>query len=258
MADVAPIVHAIEADPRRVLVRARECVRRHYDELEAGGHFTRPVEEAVLTRFLDCGDLHQGFARIYCDHCGHDYLLAFSCKARYFCPSCHQKRMLAYGEWVEEHVLAPVPHRQYVFARPKLLRPYLRQRRERLAKLCQIIADLLRQGFQAMAPEGRPGFILYVQTFGDLVTFNPHVHALVADGVFYPSGSFRVLPPIPEAALTEALRHRIRTPFALEKMTYDRNTGMVIYRCIWRRPRQSRSPAPTGPGSSTRSMKSIP
>ena len=26
-----------------------------------------------------------------------------------------------------------------------------------------------------------PGFILFVQTFGDLVNFNPHVHALVAD-----------------------------------------------------------------------------
>jgi len=109
-----------------------------------------------------------------------------------------------------------------------------------------------------MSSPGPNSFILYVQTFGDLVTSKPHVHALVADGVFYPSGSFRVLPPIPEAALTEALRHRILNPFALEKLTYGRNTGMVIYRCIWRRPRQSRSPAPTGPGSSTRSMKSIP
>ena len=148
-----------------------QCVRRHYDELEAGGHFTRPVEEQALTRFLDCGDLHQGFARLYCHDCGQDYLLAFSCKARYFCPSCHQKRMLAYGEWVEEHILAPVPHRQYVFALPKLLRPYIPQHRERLGTLCQIIAQLLFQGFRAMAPEGRPGFILYVQTFGDLVIF---------------------------------------------------------------------------------------
>jgi hypothetical protein len=30
-----------------------------------------------------------------------------------------------------------------------------------------------------------------VQTFGDLVTFNPHIHALVADGVFLPSGTLR-------------------------------------------------------------------
>jgi len=30
--------------------------------------------------------------------------------------------MLIYGEWVEEEVLGPVPHRQYVFTVPKLLR----------------------------------------------------------------------------------------------------------------------------------------
>jgi len=52
------------------------------------------VEERTIERFLQCGDPHHGFARIYCDACGHDYLLAFSCKTRYFCPSCHQKRVL--------------------------------------------------------------------------------------------------------------------------------------------------------------------
>ena len=105
-------------------------------------------------------------------------------------------------------------------------------------------------------------------------------HALVADGVFLPSGTFRVLPPLPEDTLCEALRHivlnflrdegalatdlahrmrqwrhsgfsvhnrirskaadaeghqrlaryMIRCPFALNKMSYDRNSGMVIYR----------------------------
>ena len=30
--------------------------------------------------------------------------------------------MLAYGEWIEEQIPAPVPHRQYVFALPKLVR----------------------------------------------------------------------------------------------------------------------------------------
>jgi len=57
-----------------------------------------------------------------------------------------------------------------------------------------------------MAPEGRPGFILYVQTFGDLVTFNPHIHALVADGVFYPAREFPPPAADLEAALVEALR----------------------------------------------------
>lgn len=39
-----------------------------------------------------------------------DFRLAWSCKTRHFCPSCHQKRMLAYGEWLENNVLAPAPH----------------------------------------------------------------------------------------------------------------------------------------------------
>jgi hypothetical protein len=38
---------------------------------------------------------------------------------RYFCPSCHQKRVLLYGEWIAENVFAPVPHRQYVFTLPR-------------------------------------------------------------------------------------------------------------------------------------------
>ena len=119
------------------------------------------------------------------------------------------------------------------------------------------------QGYQALDPRGKPGFMLYVQTFGDLVTFNPHIHALAADGVFYPSGSFRVLDYLckeagfdPELATRmrqwqhagfsvhnqirarandaegrkQLARYMIRNPFALEKMTYDKHTGMVIYR----------------------------
>ena len=47
-----------------------------------------------------------------------------------------------------------------------------------------------------MAANGQPACILYVQTFGDLVTFNPTIHALVADGVFLPSSTFRLLTPL--------------------------------------------------------------
>jgi hypothetical protein len=44
------------------------------------------------------------------------YLLAFSCKGRYFCPSCRQERVLQFSVWVAEEVLAP---RQYVLAETK-------------------------------------------------------------------------------------------------------------------------------------------
>ena len=86
------------------------CAQRHGKELREAGRFQRAVEERTLEHFIACGDPHHGFARIYCDACGHDYLLAFSCKTRYFCPSCHQKHVLLYGDLVNFnphlHVLA--------------------------------------------------------------------------------------------------------------------------------------------------------
>jgi ribosomal protein S27E len=53
------------------------------------------VETPALTifRYLDCGCLQNGFARVKCNDCGHEYLVAFSCKRRHFCPSCHHSNL---------------------------------------------------------------------------------------------------------------------------------------------------------------------
>jgi hypothetical protein len=186
-----------------------QCAKRHLGELRTSGRIRRAVERNVLERFLDCGDPHQGFARIRCPGCGHDLLLAFSCKTRYFCPSCHQKRVLAYCDWVEGSVLRQVPHRQYVFTVPKLIRPFFAYRRSLLGELCRLIARSITEAYRTAHPRACPGFILFVQTFGDLVNFNPHVHAFVADGVFEATGRFVALPPVPEALLAERLRRAV-------------------------------------------------
>jgi len=48
--------------------------------------------------------------------------VAYSCRVRCFCPSCHEKRALEKADWVSEHICAEVPHRQFVFTIPKRLR----------------------------------------------------------------------------------------------------------------------------------------
>jgi hypothetical protein len=53
----------------------------------------RKVVDDVVARFLAGGVLEAGFARVRCGTCKAEYLLAFSCKACYFCPSCHAKRL---------------------------------------------------------------------------------------------------------------------------------------------------------------------
>jgi len=50
---------------------------------------------------------------------------------------------------------------------------------------------------------------LFVQTFGDLLTFNPHIHVLAADGVFRAGGAFVVLPAIPVKLLERGFRSEV-------------------------------------------------
>jgi transposase-like protein len=129
----------------------------------------------VVEKFLTGGDLTKSFARVRCDTCRHEYLLTFSCKGRYFCPACHQKRVLQFGNWVAEDVLAPVPHRQYVFTLPKMLRIYFRKDRRLLGKLSRCAAEALKTLFRAVRkdPTAVPGIIMVIEASGDLVNFPP-------------------------------------------------------------------------------------
>ena len=108
----------------------------------------RDVVREVVYKYLGCGDLRKGFARIKCKSCHHEVLLAFSCKGRYFCPSCHQKRVLMFGEWIIEEILYALPHRQYIFTVPKMLRPHFRFDRKLLGKLSQCAYQSLKEFFQ--------------------------------------------------------------------------------------------------------------
>jgi ribosomal protein S27E len=109
-----------------------ETFVRIYDEHFSRQYgFWRPYVEQVIYRYLDCDDhLHNGFARVKCKDCGHEYLLAFSCKRRHFCPPCHQKRVVEFGEWLCMDALKKIPPRHFVFSIPKILRRYFSLRSE--------------------------------------------------------------------------------------------------------------------------------
>jgi len=125
----------------------------------------------VIYRYLDCGILYNGFARVKCKDCGHEYLLAFSCKRRHFCPSCHQKRVVEFGEWLCEEILKAVPHRHFTFSLPKILRRYFLYDRKLLSELSRCAWDSLEVFLLSFPPkqETAPGAVIAIQTFGDFL-----------------------------------------------------------------------------------------
>jgi len=78
-----------------------------------------------------------------------------------------------------------------------------------LGELCRIAARLLVEAYAEALPGARPGLILFVQTFGDLANFNPHVRVRAADGAFLPHGRFMPLPAVPEGLLAEGFRRAV-------------------------------------------------
>jgi hypothetical protein len=170
----------------------------------------RPNTVATVQSFLRCGDLAAGFTRLQCPDCGHERLLAFTCKGRHLCPACHQRRTRTIGAWIADSVCHEVPHRQFVFTIPKVLRGIFRKRRHLLTHLFHTATSTLQDAFRTRLglPRGRIGAIAGVHTFGDYLIYHPHLHVLAADGIFTPDGRFHCMPAEDLAPAIELFRHR--------------------------------------------------
>ena len=75
--------------PERTLLY--QTVAEHYEtwlDLASAGqydglgdnHTPKPYVRKAFAKYLECGSFAHGFARARCGGCGHDFLVAFSCK----------------------------------------------------------------------------------------------------------------------------------------------------------------------------------
>jgi len=167
-----------------------------------------------------------GFLRLRCGDCGHDKLVAFSCKRRGFCPSCGARRMAQTAAHLVDHVIPRVPVRQWVracqvrlpiplrlllAAQPKLVTPMLQVAHRAFTRF---LLDQAR--LKAEQPDS--GAVTLIQPSlwmkGSAANLNIHLHCLVLDGVFRcdtegEPGFLEVPAPTDEAL--QAVLHKIIT-----------------------------------------------
>ncbi len=138
--------------------------------------------------FLECGILAHGFLRLRCEDCGHDKLLAFSCKRRGFCPSCGARRMSQTAAHLVEHVIPQVPVRQWVLSLPIPLRLLLAAQPELVTPVLQVVQRVVTRHLLdhagLKAGVGHGGAVTLIQRFGSAANLNIHLHCLVLDGVY--------------------------------------------------------------------------
>jgi hypothetical protein len=174
------------------------CVQEHLEtwlaQCREGHDDDEPVPEYVereFRRYLECGLLAYGLARARCGQCGHDFLIAFSCKGHGVCPSCNTRRMVATAAHLTDHVLPPLPVRQWVLAVPKRLRYFLQRDAGLQGAALRLFLRVVEQCLRAHSPDSGPaarlGAVAFIHRFGS--TLNPHLHfhCVVIDGVFEPA-----------------------------------------------------------------------
>jgi hypothetical protein len=202
----------------------------------------RPVPghvEEELRGYLECGLLCFGFARALCAGCGQGFVVAFSCKGRGVCPSCNGRHMAQTAAHLADHVIPPVPVRQWVISVPKRLRCFLADRPAAVRALTKIfLAEIERLlcaaagvTIAACAPaHPRLGAVSFLHRFGSALNHHVHLHVCATDGVFVPaadgagcdaSPAFLPARPINQAdlaAFTERVRRRVIRWFRLTRL----------------------------------------
>jgi len=169
---------------RLVLQHAASLIA--HTEASTGAELPRFIKDE-FDAFLECGILAHGFLRLRCGECGHDKLLAFSCKRRGFCPSCGARRMSQTAAHLVDHVIPHVPVRQWVLSLPIPLRVLLAAQPELVTPVLQVVQRVVRRHLldaaELKVDEGHGGAVTLIQRFGSAANLNMNLNqrGLLAD-----------------------------------------------------------------------------
>jgi hypothetical protein len=158
------------------------------------GYYRQCVEHTVC-HFLKCGDPQYGFAYLQCPSCDTIHLVPFTCK-RKMCPTCGEKRKLEWVDWLFKEVVFDLRHRHWVFTLPTCIRWHFLKNRGLLSELSKVASKFLIKVLQASCEckDAIPGIVTVIQTAGDNLKWNPHLHIMATEGclgednIYYPAG----------------------------------------------------------------------
>jgi hypothetical protein len=101
----------------------------------------------------------------------------------------------------------------WTFTIPKMLRPYFLRHRGLLGSLCRAAYETVQElmASAAIGVDGlRTGMVAVVHPCGDLLTLNPHVHALAPRGGWAPDGSWVPVPFVDERCAELVFRKKVK------------------------------------------------
>jgi hypothetical protein len=108
---------------------------------------------------------------------------------------------------MNERLLLRLPHRQMVFTFPKVLRGFFRYHRTLYGEIARRVYAMISTFYNATAGcRLHSAAVIAYASAGEFARFNPHLHAIVLEGGFDPSGRFVHLPRLDLCRLSQHFR----------------------------------------------------
>lgn len=164
-------------------IEPRATVQQVLQKQGVGRHKNAHVSK-VLQRIRSCRTAALGYHVYGCrqEACGHIQYKYHSCRDRH-CPNCGGVKK---QEWIEarSRELLPVKYYHVVFTLPHELNSLVMGHRKRLYKLLfdASSATLLTFAKDEKYLGATPGIISVLHTWGQQLSFHPHIHCIVSGG----------------------------------------------------------------------------
>lgn len=172
----------------RPRIEVADIIRVHGDSY-CRTHHPSLAQQKVMRHIADCRTAALGGHVEECDACGRQRISYNSCRDRH-CPKC---QAMARADWLEARLstLLPVPYFHVVFTIPEELNALILGNQKVLFNLLfatasstlrQIAADKAHLGAEV-------GFTAVLHTWGQNLSFHPHLHCVVTGGGLSPEGN---------------------------------------------------------------------
>ena len=124
---------------------------------------------------------------------------------------------------MNQRLLLRLPHRQLVFTFPKVLRGFFRHHRTLYGEIArQLYAMIVTFYNDAAACKVHSAAVIAYASAGEFARFNPHLHAIVLEGGFDPSGRFVRIPRLDLARLSQYFRASMMNFFLQRELINQR------------------------------------
>jgi hypothetical protein len=163
-------------------------VQHLLQQMPAWKEMTSPGSHAVLSRIERCRTADLGYHAYRCtdSDCGAMQYVYHSCRNRH-CPGCGNNKK---EEWIEARMkeLLPVKYYHAVFTLPHELNSLVMGNRKAMFALLFDAASytLLKFAKDEKYLAAQPGIIAVLHTWGQQLSFHPHIHCIVSGGGIIP------------------------------------------------------------------------